>query len=117
MNKSLYELQAKICGALAHPIRLEILDLLAREELTSSDIGSALQIPKANVSLHLNLLKDAGVVVARKQGLYQHWSLSFPEIKRACSMLRDVLEQKLAADASVSVKLKNALKISQKKGA
>lgn len=93
---SIYNLQAEICGALAHPVRLQILDILSGGEKTSSELLEVLLIPKANLSQHLTVLRDAGIIRSRKEGLYQVLSLAIPKIKDACSIVRSVLAEKIA---------------------
>jgi ArsR family transcriptional regulator, virulence genes transcriptional regulator len=96
--KSIYDLQAEICAALASPIRLQILELVSEHERTSSELLEELQIPKANLSQHLAVLKDAGILHSRKDGLFQYVSLAVPKIKDACSLVRSVLLEKIALE-------------------
>ncbi|MFZ3229614.1 MAG: metalloregulator ArsR/SmtB family transcription factor [Pseudobdellovibrio sp.] len=97
-TKSLYELQAEICSALASPVRLQILDLLSEKEKTATDLLEVLDIPKANLSQHLAVLKDAGIIQTRKEGVFQYMSLATPKIKDACSLVRHVLIDKMAQE-------------------
>lgn len=97
-NQSIYELQASICAALANPVRLHILDLLSEKEMTATELLEVLDIPKANLSQHLSVLKDAGIVAARKEGLFQYMSLAIPKIKEACQLVRVVLTEKVKND-------------------
>lgn len=97
-NKTIYDLQAEICSALASPVRLQILDLLSENEKTATELLEVLEIPKANLSQHLAVLKDAGIIQARKEGLFQYMSLSIPKIKDACSLVRSVLLEKIAIE-------------------
>lgn len=108
-NRQIYEMQATLCHALAHPVRQEILDLLADGELANSELLEALEIPKANLSLHLNLLKQAGIVTVRREGLYQFVSIALPQVKAACSMVRSVLLEKLSREGEQSAQLKKRL--------
>ncbi|MCB0407233.1 MAG: winged helix-turn-helix transcriptional regulator [Bdellovibrionales bacterium] len=104
-NKTIYELQAKICSALSHPVRLEILDLLFEGEKNSTDLLEVLDIPKANLSQHLAVLKDAGIIQARKEGVFQYVSLSLPKIKDACHLVRGVLLEKMALEEKQNMQL------------
>lgn len=60
--------QAKIYKALAHPKRLEIINLLENNWLKVTDIYFMLDLPQANISQHLNLLRLSGVVETKRQG-------------------------------------------------
>lgn len=109
-TKSIYDLQAEICSALASPVRLQILDLLSGGEKTATDLLEVLKIPKANLSQHLAVLKDAGIIVSRKKGLFQYMSLGIPKIKDACSIVRTVLLEKIAQEEKKNLELIRELK-------
>jgi DNA-binding transcriptional ArsR family regulator len=105
-----YELQAELCAALANPVRLRILDLVSEGEKTGSELLGILKIPKANLSQHLTVLKDAGILRARKEGLYQHLSLGLPKIKEACGIVRATLEEKIRLEEKKHADLRKHLK-------
>lgn len=109
-SKTIYDLQAEICSALASPVRLQILDLLSTGEKTASELLEVLKIPKANLSQHLAVLKDAGIVHARKEGLFQYMSLSLPKIKDACALVRSVLLEKIALEEKQNSELMRELR-------
>lgn len=109
-NKTIYDLQAEICSALANPVRIQILDILSSGEKTASDLLDVLSIPKANLSQHLAVLKDAGIIKSRKQGLYQYISLAIPKIKDACSLVRSVLVEKIANEEKKNSEIIKELK-------
>jgi ArsR family transcriptional regulator len=67
---------ALVQQALADPVRLLIVRLLVERELCVCEIQSALRAPQYKVSRHLAVLRNAGVVQARKQGLWMHYELS-----------------------------------------
>lgn len=108
-NKILYEMQAEICYALSHPVRLEILDILANAEKSSSELLEDLEIPKANLSQHLTVLKDAGILKTRKEGQFQFVSLALPKIKDACSLVRGILADRLDGEEKKVNELKKNL--------
>lgn len=91
VDEQIYEMQVRICKSFAHPTRLRMLDLLAKRELTVSDLQTELGITTPNVSQHLAILKAAGVVATRRQGKQIYCSLAIPEVKQACQLIRDVL--------------------------
>jgi ArsR family transcriptional regulator len=87
-----FERQARICKAFANPIRLRLLDMLAKRDWQVADIQQELGISKANLSQHLAILKSAGIVVSRRQGRQISCSLAMPEVKDACQLIRNVLK-------------------------
>lgn len=60
---------------LAHPVRLQLLDVLARKEGTVCvcDLEAAVPVKQPTVSHHLRLLRQAGLVHSEKQGLYAYY--------------------------------------------
>lgn len=97
----IYERQAEICGALASPVRLMVLDLLGEGEATATDLQERLGLPKSNLSQHLAVLKRAGMLKVRSEGRCQYLSLSIPEIKQACGLVRQVLVNQMSQQVSL----------------
>lgn len=111
---TIYDMQAEICAALANPVRMRILDLLSERERNVGDLLADLQVPKANLSQHLTVLKDAGIIRARKEGLYQYVSLAIPRIKDACALVRGVLLEKIANEEKMNLEIIKELKAQQR---
>ena len=57
---------AKILKSMSHPIRLKILCLLQDKELSVGDIRNEVETTNANVSQHLNILRNQGIIDYRK---------------------------------------------------
>jgi DNA-binding transcriptional ArsR family regulator len=66
--------------ALADPTRLKIIHLLRYGELCVCEIFTCLDKPQPTVSHHLNILKKAGFIKYRKEGVWVHYSLRDREI-------------------------------------
>lgn len=92
---ALFEMQAELCRALGHSIRLQILDCLDAKPTANSDLLEKLKIPKANLSQHIGVLEKAGIVVVEKKGNATIISLAMPEVKKACNSVRQMLQQHL----------------------
>ncbi len=71
-----YDLTTKVFNALAHPSRLEILDLLRGGEACVCHIQAMLDQRQAFISQHLNVLRNAGLVSSRKDGLRVYYQVS-----------------------------------------
>ena len=96
MDRKLYEMQAQLCKTLSNPKRLEILDILKGEgEITVNALAEALEIPKANTSQHLAVLRQAGVVNTRRDGINVFYSLRSDRISEACALTRQILVERL----------------------
>lgn len=58
--------------------RLRILHLLLRGEICVGDLANVLELSQPRASQHLSCLRNAGLVVGRKDGLWTHYSLAKP---------------------------------------
>ena len=96
-DAEIFERQARICKAFAHPGRLRILDLLGQGERGASELQKALGVSKTRMSQHVAILKSAGVLATRREGKQIYCSLAMPEVKQACQLIRKVLEAQIAA--------------------
>src|SRR5215471_10171911 len=94
-NNEVFERQARICKAFAHPGRLQILDALGEGEKGISDLQSALGISKTGMSQHVAILKSVGVIRTRRNGKQIYCSLAMPEVKQACQLIRKVLHAQI----------------------
>lgn len=65
-----------IFKALDDPTRREILDMLKDKDMTAGEIADKFNISKPSISHHLDILKQAKLVVAIKQGQFQLYSLN-----------------------------------------
>ena len=108
--RPIFEVQAKICQSLGHPVRLEILELLSEDEVSNQDLIEMLEIPKANVSLHINVLKKSGLVEVRKEGVSIFVSLAMPKVKEACAMVRSIIEEQAKVERIHQKKMESLLK-------
>jgi DNA-binding transcriptional ArsR family regulator len=93
MYQRVFELQADILKALAHPRRLEIVQLLRDQALCVSDIFEMLDLPQANISQHLMLLRDAGIVTTHREGKQIVYALAHTNVIEACDLLKHVVAQ------------------------
>jgi rhodanese-related sulfurtransferase/DNA-binding transcriptional ArsR family regulator len=92
----LYAHLARLGKALSSPHRLEILELLAQGERTVDSLATELELSIANVSQHLQALKQAALVESRKQGLFVHYRLADPEVFELSRVIRSVAARRLA---------------------
>jgi ArsR family transcriptional regulator len=97
----LYAQFARIAKALASPPRLELVEILAQGERSVDALARVMQLPIANVSHHLQVLREAGLVVGRKQGLFVHYRLADPGVFDLHRMLAKVGRQRLTEIDSI----------------
>jgi rhodanese-related sulfurtransferase/DNA-binding transcriptional ArsR family regulator len=92
----LYAQFARVGKALGSPHRLELLELVGQGERTVESLAGENGISIANVSQHLQALRQAALVESRKQGQFVYYRLADPAISDLCRALRTVSERRLA---------------------
>ncbi|MBI3606591.1 MAG: winged helix-turn-helix transcriptional regulator [Nitrospirae bacterium] len=105
-DTSLFELHAEVCKIFSHPKRLQIIEALRDTELTVSEVIAKLNIPKANVSQHLAVLRQKKVVATRREGLNIYYRIANPKIIQACDLMRQVLLEQLKEGERLAKRLK-----------
>jgi rhodanese-related sulfurtransferase len=96
MKSALYEQLARVALALASQGRLQILEFVAQGERSVDALAAMSGLSVANTSKHLQALRQAGLVNARKEGLRVYYSLAGDDVVALVSALRAVAEQRVA---------------------
>ncbi len=94
-NKSIYQLHADVCKALAHGLRIEIIDLIGDSEMGFGELAEKTGIAKPSLSQHLSVMAEKGILIQRKQGLNSYYRISTPKVTEACRLMREVLIERL----------------------
>ena len=105
-TRELYEKKALVIQAIAQPVRLAIVDLLADGEQCVCDITEAVGAERSNVSRHLAVLLNAGIVAQRKDGLRMMYSLRTPCILNFFECVTEVLRSELKRNNQMLSKLR-----------
>src|SRR5713226_4848284 len=92
----LFEQFARIGKALSSGRRLELLELLAQAERTVEDLSAETSQSVANTSQHLQVLRQAQLVEARREGNHIRYRLGGENVLRLWLALRDLGETRLA---------------------
>jgi rhodanese-related sulfurtransferase/DNA-binding transcriptional ArsR family regulator len=87
---------ARIAKAIANPHRLELVDLLAQGERSVEELAQETALSIANASQHLQVLREAHLATARKEGLRVYYRLSDPGVYRLVQVIRELAERQLA---------------------
>ncbi|HOC20516.1 MAG TPA: metalloregulator ArsR/SmtB family transcription factor [Anaerolineae bacterium] len=90
-----------ICEGVGDPKRLRLLYLVAEQPRNVSELTEMLGVSQPTVSHHLRILRDRGLVEARKEGTTVYYFLSNPRILEALDMMRAIVAQFLAEGAQV----------------
>ena len=89
----LFEKQAEIAKAIAHPLRIAIANFLKDGEQCVCDIAEYIGSERSNVSRHLSIMVNAGLLEYRKEGLKVIYSLKCTCIVDFFSCISSVLNQ------------------------
>lgn len=96
LKDRIYEQFSRIGKAIASPHRLEIIELLAQGERTVEGLANALAVPLANASHHVQALRAAHLVDARKEGTFVYYRLTDPDVFELARSIRTLAERHLA---------------------
>lgn len=106
MYIDIFTLHANVLKAMSHPKRLEIIHLLRDQTLSVGQIFEMLDLEQANVSQHLMVLRNAGVVTTQKHGKQIFYSLTHENIVKACDLIREFLIKKHPnSETSINLKI------------
>ncbi|MBN2076743.1 MAG: helix-turn-helix transcriptional regulator [Dehalococcoidales bacterium] len=100
-----YTLKAEVCKTLADPKRLYILNELREGEMSVGELGSVCDLNQAVVSRHLAILRNGGVVTARREGTNVYYKLADPKIGEACDVMQQVVLSKIDKNRQLAERL------------
>ena len=89
-NQEHIELAAHALKAIAHPLRLKILCVIGDREACVQDIVEAVGTSQSNISQHLAILRDKGVMVTRKDANRVYYRIGNERILLLIGMMREV---------------------------
>lgn len=75
---------------MAHPLRLHILCVLGKTEVNVQDIVGAVGTSQSNISQHLAILRDKGIITSRKDANRVYYRIQDRRILNLIGMMRDV---------------------------
>jgi DNA-binding transcriptional ArsR family regulator len=104
-DHELYRIKANFCKTLADPTRQMIIAELRSGERTVGELAEAIQIIQPAASRHLAVMRERGVVKARREGLNVYYSLVNPKIGEACDMMHEILLSQLANNRDIADRL------------
>ena len=80
MDKNVAEHVAEILKAVAHPVRLQIIELLETKEMSVGDIVTTLGVKQSVTSQQLNMMKDKGVLNCRRDGVKVYYRIENKDV-------------------------------------
>jgi rhodanese-related sulfurtransferase/DNA-binding transcriptional ArsR family regulator len=92
----LYEQFARTAKALAHPTRIELLELIAQGDVAVETLAHRASTSVTNASAHLQILRRARLVDTRREGTHIFYRLASEDVTRLTTILREVSRARLA---------------------
>jgi DNA-binding transcriptional ArsR family regulator len=94
-NNELYQLHAEFCKFMGNPKRIEILFLLGEKEMCVDELAKEMDVKVPNISQHLAVMREKGVVAVRREGTKMYYKLTNPKTLQACLLMRDVMIEQM----------------------
>lgn len=104
-EKEIYRLHADFCKFMTNPKRIEILFLLGEQELCVEEITEKMGINIPNVSQHLSIMRQNGVVDTRREGTKIFYKISNPKTLQACLIMREAMMEQMEKNFNLMNKI------------
>ncbi|WP_314618052.1 ArsR/SmtB family transcription factor [Streptomyces stackebrandtii] len=91
MAAALYQLKAEFFKTLGHPVRIRVLELLSQREHAVAEMLRDTGVEAAYLSQQLAVLRRANLVVARREGVAVHYTLTSPRVAELLLVARSIL--------------------------
>ncbi len=106
-QKGLYEMHADFCKFMGSAIRIEILFLLGEKELCVEELATSMDVKVPNVSQHLAIMREKGVVHVRRDGNKMYYSISNPKTLQACIIMREAMIEQMERNIELVKEVQN----------
>ena len=94
-SSRLLAFKAQFFRALAHPVRIKILEILVRGDRSVQELQKALELDQPVVSQQLAVLRTRGIVTSQKQGLTVRYALRDPAVGQLLGVARRIFNNHL----------------------
>lgn len=91
LQQPLYQMKADFFKTLGHPVRIRVLELLSEREHAVSEMLTEIGIEPANLSQQLSILRRAGLVTGRREGLSVTYELTSSDVAALLATARAIL--------------------------
>lgn len=99
---AIYRLHAEFCKTLADANRLLIISELGKGEVPVNELVKRLELRQSNVSKHLAIMRERGLVTTRREGATIYYSLTDKRISQAISLLREVQTSQIEKQSALT---------------
>ncbi len=88
-------LEVNIFKALAHPIRLKIIKKLSEKMYCVCEMSEDVEFSQSNLSQHLKILRDAGIVYCEKDGMRINYYIKNPDIVQVVNLAEEMVRKSI----------------------
>ncbi|MBC7185928.1 MAG: winged helix-turn-helix transcriptional regulator [Calditrichaeota bacterium] len=92
----MYEMEARLLTSLAHPNRLMILELLRDGPKCVCELQAALRIEQSNLSRHLKVMAQEGLVAPQRLGTRSYYRVAEPQVWALRETAAEIVKRRLA---------------------
>lgn len=96
-----FKLKSDFLKALAHPLRLAIIEQLKNGELSVGQLGNNLGIEQSSISKNLAILRQVGILSSRQEKVTVYYAIRDPDIFKVLRLVADILAKKLKESEDV----------------
>jgi ArsR family transcriptional regulator len=100
--KDAFEMQARLCQAMGHAARLEIIHILRDGPQCINGLAQVMSLNQAILSRHMAILRQVGLVTAERQGQENVYHLTNLKIVAVCNLMREVLAEQIQHQTEVA---------------
>ncbi len=101
MEELAYKIKADFLKAVAHPLRLQVIEFLKNGEKKVGNIVKVLGIPQSSLSRHLLILREGGILKSRQEGTVIYYDIEDHDIFYVLRPIAQMLHKKLKKTESV----------------
>lgn len=98
--------KAEFFKALAHPLRIAVLDALRAGEIGVNELSVLLKVEQSTLSQHLAVLRTRNIVVGRKEGLNVYYSVADPAVLKLLDAAREIFNHQLTGVRDLLAQIK-----------
>ncbi|MFG2006799.1 ArsR/SmtB family transcription factor [Spirillospora sp. NPDC048911] len=103
----LYQAKAELFKTLGHPVRIRVLELLCEGPTPVRDLLTAIEVEASSLSQQLAVLRRAGIVAARREGLTVVYELAGGDVSDLMRAARRILTELLAGQGELLAELRS----------
>lgn len=93
INNDKLQESAEILRALAHPLRMQILEFIDKHKtINVNKIYNTLKLEQSITSQHLRILRLAGIVITKRDGKFIHYSIDYPKVSNVLRAVDSFLD-------------------------